>query len=109
MRNLAARKGGLDVSLFRRLSSAHPDAVVDLTHQYRMNEDIMLLSNRLIYGDRLRCGNEEVAKRVLKLPDGGKFLQEMHVRERVCECDCWINRLLSERYFTRSYSFYDVY
>lgn len=63
----------------------------------------MLLSNRLIYGDRLRCGNEEVAKRSLKLPDGGKFLQEMHVGERMCGEDCWINRLLSERYMTRHF------
>lgn len=33
-----------------------------------MNEDIMLLSNKLIYSDRLRCGSKEVAKRRLILP-----------------------------------------
>src|SRR5258708_3839618 len=38
---------GLDVSLFKRLSEAHPQAVVELTFQYRMNEDIMLLSNKV--------------------------------------------------------------
>lgn len=58
----------------------------------------MLLSNRLIYGDRLKCGNEQVAKRSLKLTDGGKFLQGMHARERLCGEDCWIDKLLSERY-----------
>ncbi|KAF9233255.1 AAA domain-containing protein [Melanogaster broomeanus] len=59
--NPAARKGSLETSLFRQLSKTHPHAVVDLTHQYRMNEDVMLLSNKLIYGDRLRCGSEAVA------------------------------------------------
>ncbi|KAH8109923.1 Dna2-domain-containing protein [Phellopilus nigrolimitatus] len=44
-----ARKGGLDVSLFRRLSDAHPNAV-------------------LIYGDRLKCGSVEVARRSLQIP-----------------------------------------
>jgi DNA replication ATP-dependent helicase Dna2 len=34
-----------------------------------MNEDIMTLSNRLIYGDRLKCGSEEVARRKLILPN----------------------------------------
>ncbi|KAG9309429.1 hypothetical protein JVU11DRAFT_10681 [Chiua virens] len=29
----------------------------------------MLLSNKLIYGDRLCCGSEAVAKRSLVLPD----------------------------------------
>ena len=97
VRNPAARKAGLDVSLFRRLSTAHPQAVIDLTHQYRMNEDIMLLSNRLIYGDRLRCGNEEVARRTLVLPDGGKYLCTLNVDTPVCGKDCWMYQLLSER------------
>ncbi|KAG6911010.1 hypothetical protein DXG01_005425 [Tephrocybe rancida] len=79
VRNPAARKGGLDVSLFRRLSDAHPHAVVDLTHQYRMNEDIMLLSNKLIYGDRLRCGSKFVARQSLTLPNRA-FLQTLHLK-----------------------------
>jgi DNA replication ATP-dependent helicase Dna2 len=98
VRNPAARKAGLEVSLFRRLSTAHPHAVIDLTHQYRMNEDIMLLSNRLIYGDRLKCGTEEVARRTLVLPDGGKYLRMMHTSKQTCEKHCWMNKLLSERY-----------
>lgn len=68
MKNPEARRGGLDVSLFRLLSDRHPQAVVDLSFQYRMNEDIMSLSNRLIYGNRLKCGSEEVAKQELVLP-----------------------------------------
>lgn len=73
--------------------------MVDLTYQYRMNEDIMLLSNRLIYSDRLRCGSEEVANRSLVLPDGGEYLRELHVNKTVCGDTCWMKRLLSEKYF----------
>ena len=96
VRNRDARKGGLNVSLFRRLSDAHPKAVADLDYQYRMNEDIMLLSNRLVYGNRLKCGTPEVAQRSLSIP---------HKRKENCPCtdkegvhSCWIQRLLDERY-----------
>ncbi|KAF8422799.1 DNA replication factor Dna2-domain-containing protein [Boletus edulis BED1] len=97
VRNPAARKGGLDVSLFRRLSVAHPHAVVDLTHQYRMNEDIMLLSNKLIYSDRLRCGSESVAKQSLVLPDR-TFINTL-CGAGGCLCGdgkCWLAQLLDE-------------
>ncbi|GAA5863149.1 hypothetical protein JCM3774_001437 [Rhodotorula dairenensis] len=69
VRNKAALAGGLDVSLFKRLSDAHPDAVVNLSCQYRMNTDIMSLSNKLVYNDRLRVGNEAVGTQQLALPD----------------------------------------
>ncbi|BGP19447.1 hypothetical protein JCM10213_006267 [Rhodosporidiobolus nylandii] len=68
VRNFAARKGGLDISLFKRLSEAHPDAVVNLAHQYRMNEDIMLLSNTLIYDNQLKVGSDAIGERRLSLP-----------------------------------------
>ncbi|KAF4610251.1 hypothetical protein D9613_010517 [Agrocybe pediades] len=89
VKNPEARALGLDVSLFKLLSEAHPEAVVDLRDQYRMNEEIMMLSNRLIYGERLRCGSEEVRKRVLSLPRR-EVLGEMH-GER-----CWLKRLADE-------------
>ncbi|KAI0635451.1 Dna2-domain-containing protein [Trametes polyzona] len=93
--NKAARKGGLEVSLFRRLSDAHPEAVVDLTHQYRMNSDIMLLSNKLIYSDRLRCGSEAVASRSLSLPNE-KFLDFIHAKSTCRTSPCWMKTLMSE-------------
>ena len=97
MRNLEARKGGLDVSLFRILTEAHPHAVVDLTDQYRMNADIMLLSNKLIYSDRLRCGSDDVASRRLVLPNTA-YLRQMHLKSEPChESGCWIQGLLDER------------
>ena len=86
------------MSLFRRLSDAHPQAVINLTDQYRMNKDIMLLSNKLIYGDRLRCGSEMVANRTLEIPDR-QLLQSMHqsVQSTCRGGDCWIKKLMSER------------
>ncbi|KAI0262628.1 Dna2-domain-containing protein [Gloeopeniophorella convolvens] len=94
VRNRDARKGGLDVSLFRRLSEAHSEAVVDLTQQYRMNADIMLLSNKLIYGDRLRCGNQKIANQSLVLPDD-TFMETAHkLSSEVCKDRCWLEELL---------------
>jgi DNA replication ATP-dependent helicase Dna2 len=68
VRNEEAREGGLDVSLFKLLSDTHPQSVVNLEHQYRMCEDIMTLSNTLIYNGKLRCGTEKLRKRKLDIP-----------------------------------------
>ncbi|PNY25452.1 DNA replication ATP-dependent helicase/nuclease DNA2 [Tolypocladium capitatum] len=68
VKNEKARDGGLDVSLFKLLSDAHPESVVNLEHQYRMCEDIMTLSNTLIYGGKLRCGTEALRKKKLHVP-----------------------------------------
>jgi DNA replication ATP-dependent helicase Dna2 len=67
--NKEAQQGGLDVSLFKMLSDAQPSSVVNLEHQYRMAEDIMLLSNTLIYSGRLKCGTASVATRTVQIPD----------------------------------------
>lgn len=69
VQNEEARLGGLDISLFKLLSDTHPDSVVNLEHQYRMSEDIMALSNTLIYEGRLKCGTDELRKRKLKIPN----------------------------------------
>lgn len=68
VRNEEAREGGLDVSLFKLLSDAHPESVVNLEHQYRMCEDIMTLSNTLIYDGKLRCGTEALRHHKLDIP-----------------------------------------
>lgn len=98
VRNPAAKKAGLEVSLFRRLSEAHPQAVTDLTYQYRMNEDIMQLSNKLIYSNRLRCGSEAVANRSLVLPNR-TFIDNLRESGN-CLCSdgaCWLKHLLDEK------------
>lgn len=69
VKNEEAREGGLDVSLFKLLSDTHPDSVVNLAHQYRMCEDIMTLSNTLIYDGKLRCGTEELRMKKLHNPN----------------------------------------
>jgi DNA replication ATP-dependent helicase Dna2 len=69
VQNEDARKQGLDISLFKHLSDIHPSSVVYLEHQYRMCEDVMSLSNSLIYEGRLKCGSQEVAKRCITISD----------------------------------------
>lgn len=69
VRNEEARIGGLDISLFKHLSDTNPSSVVYLEHQYRMCEDVMALSNNLIYNGRLKCGSQEVADRSIVIPN----------------------------------------
>ncbi|KAK3945578.1 hypothetical protein QBC46DRAFT_430115 [Diplogelasinospora grovesii] len=69
VQNEEARQGGLDVSLFKLLSDTHPQSVVNLEHQYRMCEDIMTLSNTLIYRGRLKCGTESLRQAKLEVPN----------------------------------------
>ncbi|KAM0286740.1 hypothetical protein ACHAQH_000760 [Verticillium albo-atrum] len=78
VQNEEARDGGLDVSLFKLLSDTHPDSVVNLEHQYRMCEDIMTLSNKLIYKGRLRCGTEQLRFTKLDVPNMGALRQKHH-------------------------------
>uniref|UniRef100_A0A1U7YE82 DNA replication ATP-dependent helicase/nuclease n=1 Tax=Nicotiana sylvestris TaxID=4096 RepID=A0A1U7YE82_NICSY len=74
-----ARENGMAVSLFCRLSEAHPQAICTLQSQYRMCAAIMELSNALIYGHRLRCGSSQVEKAKIKytaLPSGPTWIKE---------------------------------
>lgn len=80
VQNKEAQEGGLDVSLFKLLSDAQPSSVVNLEHQYRMAEDIMLLANRLIYSGRLKCGTASVASRLLDVPNLEGALEAHHHR-----------------------------
>ena len=64
-----AIEGGLDLSLFKLLCDMHPSSVVNLEHQYRMCEEVMLLSNTLIYSNHLKCGTPAIATRSLSIPN----------------------------------------
>ncbi|OMO90149.1 hypothetical protein COLO4_19317 [Corchorus olitorius] len=77
-----ARENGMGISLFCRLSEAHPQAISPLQSQYRMCQSIMELSNALIYGDRLRCGSPEVANAKLNFP-------------RPSSCSSWLKAVLN--------------
>uniref|UniRef100_UPI003AACC580 DNA replication ATP-dependent helicase/nuclease DNA2 n=1 Tax=Centroberyx gerrardi TaxID=166262 RepID=UPI003AACC580 len=67
VQNQEARTRGMDESLFKRLE-LHSEAVVQLNVQYRMNRQIMSLSNSLMYGGRLECGSERTASALLSPP-----------------------------------------
>ncbi|KZL84995.1 dna replication atp-dependent helicase dna2 [Colletotrichum incanum] len=107
VQNEEAREGGLDVSLFKLLSDTHPDSVVNLEHQYRMCEDIMTLSNTLIYEGRLRCGTEELRFKKLEVPkmnalkslhyDSSSMLKPGTLKSfctSMTESCCWLRDLL---------------
>jgi ATP-dependent RNA/DNA helicase IGHMBP2 len=48
-----AARGGFNTTLLEKCVSLHPESVVLLEEQYRMNENIMGYSSRVFYGDRL--------------------------------------------------------
>ncbi|ESZ93988.1 hypothetical protein SBOR_5629 [Sclerotinia borealis F-4128] len=101
-----ARKGGLDISLFKYLSDAHPQSVVYLEHQYRMNADVMALSNTLIYNGRLKCGSDSVATRKIIIPEMDALKSHHHTPNSILRCTqksiclepkrgrCWLRDLL---------------
>ena len=65
-----------------------------------MCEEIMTLSNDLIYKGKLKCGNEQVAKRTLQIPhiDG---LARLHSSTQDTRCGsgpCWIRDLFVDGY-----------
>uniref|UniRef100_A0A803M4H9 DNA replication ATP-dependent helicase/nuclease n=1 Tax=Chenopodium quinoa TaxID=63459 RepID=A0A803M4H9_CHEQI len=71
VKSAEARENGMSVSLFRRLSEGHPQAISALQSQYRMCAGVMKLSNALIYGEKLRCGSPDVENAKLKLSNKG--------------------------------------
>lgn len=106
VQNKEALDGGLDISLFKMLSDNHAESVVNLEHQYRMCEDIMTLSNTLIYDGRLKCGTQTVADRSIGIPDIGGLKVHHHNPQSILTADphkvcanptrgsCWLRDLL---------------
>lgn len=52
-----AGQKGMGVSLFERLCIKYPELTVALRLQYRMNKEIMALSNKLVYDGQLELGS----------------------------------------------------
>jgi DNA replication ATP-dependent helicase Dna2 len=106
VQNKEALEGGLDISLFKMLSERHPSSVINLEHQYRMCDDIMTLSNTLIYDGRLKCGTPAVAHRTLQVPNMNALSQHHHTVQslpsarpksvclKAARGSCWIRDLL---------------
>ena len=88
VQNKEALEGGLDISLFKMLSDKHPSSVVNLEHQYRMCEDVMTLSNTLIYNGQLKCGTQSVATRLISIPNLAALKQHHHNAQSVLLKGC---------------------
>jgi len=67
IKSIEAAKNGLSTTLFEKCVQLHPEAVVLLEEQYRMNEYIMQYSSKVFYEGRLKAHNS-VAKQLL-LPE----------------------------------------
>lgn len=52
----------MGVSLFEKLCKKHPQSATVLKKQYRMNADILELSNEIIYHGVMTHGNFQVAQ-----------------------------------------------
>lgn len=100
VRNKEACDGGLDKSLFSILAEARPESICYLEFQYRMNSDIMYISNYFVYGGKLKCGNNQTASRQLEIPHLKSGLKSLHSRQ-IQPCtgvsDCWLKTVLDPR------------
>ncbi|XP_052810717.1 DNA replication ATP-dependent helicase/nuclease DNA2-like [Mya arenaria] len=80
-----ARALGMDESLFVHLDGM--GATFELNLQYRMNSEIMKLSNQLVYDGSLKCGSPDVASQTLTLP-------HPHTQEQILSGAPWMARVL---------------
>lgn len=91
-----ALDGGLDLSLFKYLCELYPSAIVNLEHQYRMCEDIMFLSNKLIYDGKLKCGTQRVSAQTLSIPDPHGIDRFETNPSTIAEEDNWLKHVMNE-------------
>lgn len=99
-RSKEATEGGLDKSLFSILAEARPESISYLEYQYRMAKEIMDVSNVIVYGGKLKCGNFKVASRQMQLPRFETGLQSVHENSgEACNvlADCWLRAVLDTR------------
>ena len=80
--NEKAKAGGLSESLFQMIASRNSKAVFSLNEQYRMNQDIMQLSNTLSYNGQMKAGSSNVAQRRLSIEPNPNCAKE---------CCKWLN------------------
>ncbi|XP_063368621.1 DNA replication ATP-dependent helicase/nuclease DNA2 [Cydia amplana] len=65
VRSRAARRLGMEESLFHRLMTDEATSTLQL--QYRMNQALADLANKVAYNDRLKCADEKVAQAKLNI------------------------------------------
>ncbi len=97
VKNPEAKSGGLDLSLFKMLADDHPEAVTNLSYQYRMCNDIVILANTLIYEGELKCGTEKVAEQNFKIPSIKKASQIYLQGETYLQEIDWMKYVLNEQ------------
>lgn len=81
VQNEAAEQAGYGVSMLKRLADKHPNAVAQLTLQYRMHEDICSLPNMIAYAGKLKCANDVVRTKKLVIPHYPRSLRTIVKRE----------------------------
>ncbi|CAG8452223.1 3265_t:CDS:2 [Cetraspora pellucida] len=96
VRNHEAIEKGMGKSLFTSLTGKHPRAVTRLRYQYRMHEDIMNLSNCLIYDYKMLCGLPTGPESFLKIPGwNNNFFSQFHKEnDNRCKEECWLQTVL---------------
>ncbi len=77
IKNKDARLMGMGISLFEMLDSK--EASVELVHQYRMNNEIMNLANKLTYCGKLQCMSESTANSFIQIDQ--KFINSIKTEE----------------------------
>jgi len=90
VKSQSAASNGYSISLLQRL--AEKWGTTKLTLQYRMNSDICLLCNKLVYNDALQPVNVSVASRSLSLDEGvlNGFLETHRAAGGADEGDDWV-------------------
>lgn len=83
----------LSTSLFKTLGETFPESVSELTYQFRMCEDIMLLSNILVYENRLKCGSEKVARNSLAIPHPSA-VDQLLISSNTSMSEKWMDEIL---------------
>lgn len=64
IKSAEAARNGLSTTLLEKCAGLHPEAVVLLNEQYRMNENIMGFSSKIFYNGELKA-NDSVANQLL--------------------------------------------
>ncbi len=56
-----AKKKEFEISLFEKLCKKFPAKMTFLSKQYRMNADILEISNNIVYNGKMQHGNDSIA------------------------------------------------
>jgi DNA replication ATP-dependent helicase Dna2 len=67
-----AGKKGMSTSLFERICKSHPDCTTVLKKQFRMNKEILELSNSTFYKGVMQVGDQRVANQKVEFPTNVK-------------------------------------